>query len=70
MATIFFIIYFVIQSTLKMEEKYLQDISEIKKMMNKSSQFISLSGLAGILAGFDALNGAFVANQVLMNHKS
>ena len=53
-----------------MEEKYLQDISEIKKMMNKSSQFISLSGLAGILAGFYALIGAFVTNQLLMNHKS
>lgn len=70
MATIFFIIYFAIQSTLKMEEKYLQDISEIKKMMNKSSQFISLSGLAGILAGVYALIGAFVANQLLMNHKT
>jgi len=70
LATIFFIIYFAIQSTLKMEEKYLQDISEIKKMMNKSSQFISLSGLAGILAGVYALIGAFVANQLLMNHKT
>lgn len=53
-----------------MEEKYLQDISEIKKMMHKSSQFISLSGLAGILAGVYALIGAYVANQLLMNHKS
>ena len=52
----------------KMEEKYLQDINEIKNMMNKSSQFISLSGLAGILAGFYALIGAFVAKQLLMNH--
>jgi uncharacterized membrane protein YiaA len=52
-----------------MEEKYLQDISEIKMMMNKSSQFISLSGLAGILAGVYALIGAFVANQLLLNHK-
>lgn len=53
-----------------MEEKYLQDISEIKKMMNKSSQFISLSGLAGILAGVYALIGAFVANQLVNNHES
>lgn len=70
MVTIFFIIYFAIQSTLKMEEKYLQDISEIKNMMNKSSQFISLSGLAGILAGVYALIGAFVANQLIINHES
>ncbi len=51
-----------------MEEKYLQDISEIKSMMNKSSQFISLSGLAGILAGVYALIGAYVANYLLLNH--
>ena len=40
----------------KMEnEKYLNDISEIKNLMNKSSRFISLSGLSGILAGVYAL---------------
>lgn len=50
-----------------MEEKYLQDISEIKTMMNKSSQFISLSGLAGILAGFYALIGAYFARQILLD---
>lgn len=53
-----------------MEEKYLQDISEIKKMMNKSSQFISLSGFAGIMAGVYALIGAFVAHQLIINHES
>jgi len=68
LATIFFIIYFAIQSALDMEDKYLQDISEIKNMMNKSSQFISLSGLAGILAGIYALIGAVIANQILINH--
>ena len=45
-----------------MESKdYLKDISEIKNMMNKSSRFISLSGLSGILAGVYALIGAAVA---------
>ncbi|XMO87164.1 hypothetical protein AAFN75_02515 [Algibacter sp. AS12] len=45
-----------------MESKdYLKDISEIKNMMNKSSRFISLSGLSGILAGIYALIGAAVA---------
>ena len=39
-------------------EDYLKDISEIKTLMNKSSRFISLSGLAGILAGIYALIGA------------
>ncbi|AXO81434.1 hypothetical protein DZC78_13890 [Olleya aquimaris] len=37
---------------------YLKDISEIKNLMNKSSRFISLSGLSGILAGIYALIGA------------
>lgn len=50
----------------KMEnEKYLQDIAEIKNMMNKSSRFLSLSGLSGILAGFYALVGAFMANNII-----
>ena len=46
-------------------EKYLQDITEIKNMMNKSSRFLSLSGLSGILAGFYALIGAFLANNII-----
>lgn len=48
-----------------MEDKYLQDISEIKNMMNKSSQFISLSGLSGILAGIYALVGAWFAYKII-----
>ena len=43
------------------QEDYLKDISEIKNLMNKSSRFISLSGLSGILAGFYALIGAGIA---------
>ncbi|ARV10386.1 hypothetical protein BTO05_12325 [Winogradskyella sp. PC-19] len=42
-------------------EEYLKDISEIKNLMNKSSRFISLSGLSGIMAGIYALIGAFTA---------
>lgn len=42
-------------------EDYLKDISEIKDMMSKSSRFISLSGLSGILAGVYALIGAAFA---------
>jgi len=40
------------------EKDYLKDISDIKDMMNRSSRFISLSGLSGILAGVYALIGA------------
>ncbi|HLF52283.1 hypothetical protein [Flavobacterium sp.] len=52
-----------------MKDKYLNDISEIKNMMSKSSQFISLSGFAGIIAGIYALIGAFVAHQLIINHE-
>lgn len=44
-----------------MEKDYLKDISEIRSIMEKSSRFISLSGLSGVLAGIYALIGAFVA---------
>ena len=40
--------------------KYLDDISKIKDLMNRSSRFISLSGLSGILAGVYALTGALI----------
>ncbi|WP_299679204.1 hypothetical protein [uncultured Dokdonia sp.] len=45
--------------------KYLEDIVSIKSMMSKSSRFMSLSGLSGILAGIYALIGAFVAHNIL-----
>lgn len=49
-------------------EKYLRDLSEIKKMMNRSSRFISLSGLAGVFAGGYALIGAFLAELILSKY--
>lgn len=45
---------------------YLNDIKEIKNLMNKSSRFISLSGLSGIMAGTYALIGAWFARQELL----
>ncbi len=50
--------------------KYLDDITEIKNMMNRSSRFISLSGLSGILAGIYALVAAAIARIVLGSHFS
>ena len=46
-------------------KKYLQDITEIKNMMNKSSQCLSLSGLSGVLAGIYALIGAWLAYKTI-----
>jgi len=45
--------------------KYLEDIVSIKSMMSKSSRFMSLSGLSGILAGVYALIAFFFAYRVL-----
>lgn len=43
------------------EKDYLKDISEIKNLMDRSSRFISLSGLSGIFAGIYAFLGAAIA---------
>jgi len=51
------------------EKDYLQDISEIKNMMNQSSRFISLSGLSGILAGFYAIIGSGIAYLYIFPNK-
>ncbi len=54
-----------------METKdYLKDIQEIKQMMSQSSQFISLSGLSGIMAGIYALIGAGITYQLIENDNS
>jgi len=44
-------------------EKYREDISEIRRIMERSSKFISLSGLSGVLSGTYALIGAYIAYQ-------
>ncbi len=49
---------------------YLKDISEIKDLMNKSSRFISLSGLSGVLAGTYALIGAAIAYFLVLNYSN
>lgn len=41
----------------------LDDLQHIKKMMERSSRFISLSGLSGIAAGICALAGAWFASR-------
>jgi len=40
----------------------LQTLEEIRRMMEQSSRFMSLSGLSGIAAGICAVGGAIVAN--------
>ncbi|MDT0688719.1 hypothetical protein RM549_02925 [Salegentibacter sp. F188] len=49
-------------------KKYLNDLSEIREMMSRSSRFISLSGLSGVFAGVYAIIGAAVAKSLLASH--
>jgi hypothetical protein len=56
-----------------MEEKNqstdtLQDIKDIRRMMERSSRFISLSGLSGIAAGTCALAGAWMGREMLKGY--
>ena len=46
---------------MKEEKDYLQDIKEIRAMMERSSKFLSLSGLSGVMAGIYALIAAYIA---------
>ena len=43
----------------------LETLTEIKQLMERSSRFISLSGLSGVFAGFYALAGAYAAYNYL-----
>lgn len=61
--------YFVFQSAFMNEQiQSLETISDIKKMMERSSRFISLSGWSGVAAGVCALIGACIANRFIHPH--
>ena len=47
------------------EQQPLEELQHIKRMMERSSRFISLSGLSGIAAGICAIAGAWFANDVI-----
>ena len=55
--------YFIME-----ENKYLNDLHEIRQMMRKSTLFLSLSGLSGVLAGVYALIGAAGVYMLLEHH--
>ncbi|MEO5978938.1 MAG: hypothetical protein ABIS36_05810 [Chryseolinea sp.] len=46
---------------MKEVSEYEKDLASIRNMMEKSSKFISLSGMSGVLAGVYALGGAVAA---------
>ncbi|MFA0960823.1 hypothetical protein AB9P05_03355 [Roseivirga sp. BDSF3-8] len=49
---------------MEVKTDYKRELSDIRRMMAKSSRFISLSGLSGIFAGIYALAGAFIAYKI------
>lgn len=52
------------------QEEQLSALNDIRKMMDRSSRFISLSGLSGVFAGITALGGAFLAHRELDNYSN
>jgi hypothetical protein len=47
------------------ENQVHQDLASIRNLMERSSKFLSLSGLSGILAGIYALLGAAIAYRII-----
>ena len=45
---------------MKKEKDYSQDIADIRQMMERSSKFLSLSGLSGVFAGIYALCATYI----------
>ena len=46
-------------------EKLLNELKDIRNIMERSSRFLSLSGLSGIMVGIYALIGAFFAYRIV-----
>ncbi|MRR23681.1 hypothetical protein EG830_11960, partial [bacterium] len=46
-------------------DQHLEDIQVIRKLMEESSRFLSLSGLSGIIAGLLGIAGAVAAQLII-----
>src|SRR6188508_3300228 len=58
-----FTLYFKVLFMVEQNQQTLDTLQDIKRMMERSSRFISLSGLSGIAAGICALAGAWFARK-------
>src|SRR5580692_3693353 len=65
-------IYFVFQSAFmdsqSQADQSLETLQDIRRMMERSSRFISLSGLSGLSAGICALAGAWIGHGWIMDY--
>ena len=50
------------------DTQHLEQLAEIRDIMSKSTRFLSLSGISGIVAGFAALGGAAAVYKFLGTH--
>jgi len=55
---------------MKSDTKSIDDIKAIRKIMEESSRFLSLSGLSGVFAGVTAIAGALVAYFFILDNGS
>jgi hypothetical protein len=55
---------------MKNDSKSIEDIKAIRKIMEDSSRFLSLSGLSGVFAGVTAIAGALVAYFFILDNGS
>ncbi len=53
-----------------MKDKYVEDLKEIKDIMQRSSRFISLSGISGVSSSIIALVGAFLAHKIIFKDQN
>lgn len=47
------------------KDKAIESVNEIKELMEKSSKFVSFSGLIAVMAGVYALAGSFIVSKLL-----
>lgn len=55
---------------MKSDSKSIEDIKAIRRIMEESSRFLSLSGLSGVCAGVMAIAGALFAYLVILDNGS
>lgn len=55
---------------MKSDSKSIEDIKAIRKIMEESSRFLSLSGLSGVFAGLMAIAGALIAYFFILDNGS
>jgi len=55
---------------MKNDLKSIEDLKAIRKIMEESSRFLSLSGLSGVFAGLTAIAGALFAYFFILNNGS